>query len=98
MNTKTIEQAIKEYSVLLCRLCSSSVIPTDEYNKTWPVNVLFLTADKTEDETQFDIKPHQFDYLNGKCPELEKLWKNFCEENHIKQSAVIAINIATAPI
>lgn len=86
----TIENAIKSY----CKSCPNIgfIIPTDTEGY-WNINVLFINPDGMEDETQFDILPAYFDYGIGKCPELAKLWKDFCHDNHFRQNSVTQINI-----
>lgn len=49
---------------------------------------------KNIDETQFDIKPYNFDYGAGKCGELEEIWKDFCKENGVMQNSSIGIYIS----
>lgn len=84
-----IKDAIATYSKKL-QLYAGKCIPTDEMGY-WNINVAFING--KEDETQFDVKPHNFDYGAGKCPELEELWRDFCKENGFKQNSVTEIYI-----
>lgn len=87
-----IKELIKSYSVRLQTTYSSRCIPTDKEGY-WNINVVFLNNENKEDETQFDIKPHNFDYGSGKCAELVELWREFCKENKIRQNSVMEIYI-----
>ena len=87
-----IKELIKSYSIRLQNAYESKCIPTDEEGY-WNINVVFMNNDNKEDETQFDIKPHNFDYGAGRCKELEELWKDFCKENRFKQNSVTEIYI-----
>lgn len=86
-----LADALKSYCKELQSGFASTCIPTDE-NGYWNVNVVFINShDNITDETQFDIKPSNFDYAQGKCSELVELWKEFCKENDFKQNSVIEI-------
>lgn len=84
-----MKELISSYSTHLQTICARKCIPTDEEGY-WNINVVF-NNNNHEDETQFDIKPHNFDYGAGKCSELEELWKDFCKENGFKQNSVTEI-------
>ena len=89
-----IKEAIKIYSKKVQGLYGSFCVPTDE-DGYWNINVMFINShDERDDETQFDIKPSNFDYAQGKCQELEELWKDFCKENGLKQNSVTEIYFA----
>jgi len=90
-----IQCIIKLYCNLLSSY-SSSIIPTDEEGY-FNVRVQFLNEKLHEDETEFDIKPSHFDYVVGKCRDLEELWRDFCKENHFKQNAVTGLYIVGGP-
>lgn len=85
--------SIKEAILLYCKQKhpSSCCIPTNELGYL-EVDILFENNGQ-EDETEFDIKPAHFDYVQGKCKELEDLWKEFCKENNFKQNSVISIRL-----
>ena len=83
-----ISDAVKKY----CNKIRPGLIPTDEHGN-WNINILFINSDGAEDETQFDIKPHRFDYGIGKCDELVELWKEFCKENGYRQNSVLEIYV-----
>lgn len=88
-----IGDALKSYCKELRSAFASTCIPTDEKGY-WNINVVFINKDGDEDETQFDIKPSNFDYVQGKCPKLIELWKGFCRENDFKQNSVIRVYMA----
>jgi len=84
-----IEYAIKAH----CKELRPGIIPTDDLGY-WNINIQFTNSEGHEDETQFDIKPHRFDYGSGQCKELVSLWKDFCRENGFKQNSVLSISFA----
>ena len=66
--------------------------PTDAYGN-WPINIEFHNSDGEHDCTQFDVRSSNLDYINGKCKELEELWKDFCRENGFHQNSIIQISL-----
>ena len=91
MALHNIKELIKDYSEYLRKVYSSRCIPTDEEGY-WNFNIVFEN-NGIEDETQFDIKPSNFDYGAGKCEELEELWRDFCKENGFKQNSIKKVYI-----
>jgi len=81
-----IKEAIKE----CCKQLEPGIVLTDNRGY-WNINVKFVNSDGDEDETQFDVKPYNFDYGIGKCEELEELWRDFCKENGFKQNSVLGV-------
>lgn len=66
--------------------------PTDEYGN-WVVDIEFYNSDHDHDCTQFGVNPCYLDYLNGKCEELEEMWKDFCRCNGFRQNSIIRISV-----
>lgn len=69
------------------------IIPTDE-SGYWNFNIDFVNKDGQYEQTQLDVYPFQFDYIQRKCKELQEIWKEFCMENGFKQNSIICISIA----
>lgn len=72
---------------------SGCVVPTDECGY-WNFNIDFINSDGQSDQTQLDVYPYQFDYIQRKCNELQELWKSFCYDNGFKQNSITGISIA----
>ena len=86
-----IKDAVKKYCKNKAKI-SGFCIPTDE-SGYWNINVNFLNSNNQEEQTQFDIKPADFDYGVGKCSKLVELWKGFCKDNSFRQNSVLSISI-----
>lgn len=83
-----LEDAIKNMEVP-----ESCVIPTDEMGY-WNFNIDFINTDGEHDQTQLDVHPYQFDYIQRKCKELSSLWKDFCKENGFMQNSITGLSLA----
>jgi len=46
------------------------------------------------DQTQFDVFPYQFDYIQKKCEVMHESWNVFCKENGIRKNSIISISLA----
>jgi hypothetical protein len=82
------ESAIKNIEIP-----SSCVILTDEFGY-WNFNIDFVNTEGEYDQTQLDVLPYQFDYIQRKCKELSSLWKDFCKENGFRQNSITGISLA----
>ncbi len=72
---------------------SSCIIPTDECGY-WNFNIDFINSDGLCDQTQLDVYPYQYDYIQGRCKELQELWKDFCKDNGFKQNSITGMSLA----
>jgi len=68
------------------------IIPSDELGY-WNVNINFINNEGQEDQTQFDIFPYQFDYVQRRCDALNELWKEFCKENRFNHNSITSIEL-----
>lgn len=82
------DKAIKNMEIPSC-----CIIPTDECGYC-NFNIDFVNSDGQCDQTQLDVYPYQFDYVQRKCKELQELWKSFCNENGFKQNSITGISMA----
>ena len=83
---------IKAYSKHIQNSYGGTCIPTDEEGYI-NFNIVFTNSDGIEDETQMDVRPANFDYAAGKCPDLVELWNGFCAENGFNKNSVMYIYI-----
>lgn len=90
--TMDMEMCIQKLSTEI-RAASLENIPTDEHGM-WNFNVEFCNEVGEPDQTQFDIRPHRFDYVSGKCAWLSELWKEFCADNGFKQNSITKLWLA----
>lgn len=86
-----IEKAIKRFAIKYAE--GDVFFPTDEFGY-WNINVSFISPNGKEDETQFDIRPIDFDFSTGECQDLIDLWEDFCRENDIDQNSVESLYMA----
>lgn len=84
----TFDDAIKKVEIP-----TSCIINTDELGY-WNFNIDFINNEGLYDQTQLDVYPYQFDYIQRKCKELSDLWKEFCKENRFKQNSITCISLA----
>lgn len=64
--------------------------------RSWPLNIIFWTASKITDETQFDLYPEEIDVNNYACEDLKQCWHEFCMENCFDEDSIIAIELLTS--
>lgn len=90
--TMDMEMCIQKLSTEI-RAASPESIPTDEQGM-WNFNVEFTNTDGENDCMQFDIRPHRFDHIGGKCAWLLELWKEFCADNGFEQNSITKLWLA----
>ena len=90
-----MQEAVKSFGrVISYLMLRGSISPDDE--EYWNISVDFINADNEPDETQLDIRPESYDYKNGRCAELEEIWKEFCKENRIQQNSIMMLHFGEA--